>query len=138
MIFFRINPAKLQNPIRKMEAFLARDSAIKDTAQRAVSHYAKAVFFMKHKEIFNVQAMDFEAFSKSLGLAVPPRIRFLDRMNKKQQFAGGNISRTEEKQELVREENKRNNKKMYFDNNESDGEQDSENDDVKEEIEEIR
>lgn len=66
-----------------MEAFLARDPTLKDTAQRAFVSYAKSVFLMKNKSIFNVQALDTDAFAKSLGLAVPPRIRFLQRMNAK-------------------------------------------------------
>lgn len=65
-----------------MEAFLARDPALKETAQRAFVSYAKAVFLMKNKKIFNVQSLNTDAFAKSLGLAIPPRIRFLQRMNK--------------------------------------------------------
>lgn len=64
-----------------MEAFLAKDPSLKETAQRAFVSYAKAVFLMKNKKIFNVQSLNTEAFSKSLGLAIPPRIRFLQRMN---------------------------------------------------------
>ncbi|KAG5874569.1 hypothetical protein JTB14_019571 [Gonioctena quinquepunctata] len=76
-----INPMKLNNPVRKMEAFLAKDPTLKDTAQRAFVSYAKAVFLMKDKEVFDVQSLDTDSFSKSLGLAIPPRIRFLQRMN---------------------------------------------------------
>lgn len=66
-----------------MEAFLARDPGLKETAQRAFVAYAKAVFLMKNKKIFNVRALNTDAFAKSLGLAIPPRIRFLQRMNAK-------------------------------------------------------
>ncbi|XP_023021636.2 probable ATP-dependent RNA helicase DDX10 [Leptinotarsa decemlineata] len=78
-----INPVKLNNPVRKMEAFLAKDPSLKEAAQRAFVSYAKAVFLMKDKEVFNVQSLDTDSFSKSLGLAFPPRIRFLQRMNAK-------------------------------------------------------
>jgi len=108
-----INATKLQNPVRKMEAFLVKDQTLKDTAQRAVSHYARATYFMKHKDIFNVQALDFESFSKSLGLNVPPRIRFLDRMNKKQQtLSEGSVG---PQINLSKGENK----KIYFGNDEN-------------------
>lgn len=62
-----------------MEAFLARDPQLKDTAQRAFVSYAKSVFLMKNKSIFDVHALDTDSFAKSLGLAIPPRIRFLQR-----------------------------------------------------------
>lgn len=69
------------NPVRKMEAFLAKDPNLKDTAQRAFVSYAKAIFLMKDKEVFDVQALDTDSFAHSLGLAIPPRIRFLQRLN---------------------------------------------------------
>lgn len=60
---------------------LARDSALKETAQRAFVSYAKSVFLMKNKKVFNVQALNTDAFALSLGLVNAPRIRFLQRMN---------------------------------------------------------
>ncbi|KAL6259541.1 hypothetical protein P5V15_009458 [Pogonomyrmex californicus] len=79
----KINPNKLQSPHRKLEALLARDVALKETAQRAFVAYVRSVFLMKDKEIFNVHALNTDAYAKSLGLAIPPRIRFLQRMQKK-------------------------------------------------------
>lgn len=79
----KINPSKLQSPHRKLEALLARDVALKETAQRAFIAYIKSVFLMKDKEIFNVHALDTDSYAKSLGLAIPPRIRFLQRIQKK-------------------------------------------------------
>lgn len=98
----------MQNPVRKIEAFLARDPTLKDTAQRAVSHYARAIFFMKHKDVFNVQALDFDAYSKSLGLTVPPKIRFLNRMKKNGNWGDGSGQPPELGGPKV-------NKKTYFD-----------------------
>ncbi|XP_044259759.1 probable ATP-dependent RNA helicase DDX10 [Tribolium madens] len=103
-----INPLKLNNPVRKMEAFLARDPALKDTAQRAFVSYAKSVFLMKDKKVFNVQALDTDSFAHSLGLAIPPRIRFLQRLN----------ARSGKKQQSKN--------KIYFD--------DEDNDEVKEKV----
>ncbi|XP_031841762.1 putative ATP-dependent RNA helicase DDX10 [Nomia melanderi] len=79
----QINPNKLQNPQRKMEALLARDVSLKESAQRAFVAYVKSVFLMKDKEVFNVRALNTDAFARSLGLAIPPRIRFLQRMEQK-------------------------------------------------------
>ncbi|XP_072760628.1 probable ATP-dependent RNA helicase DDX10 [Anoplolepis gracilipes] len=79
----KINPNKLQSPHRKLEALLARDVALKETAQRAFIAYIKSVFLMKDKEVFNVHTLDTDAYAKSLGLAIPPRIRFLQRMQKR-------------------------------------------------------
>ncbi|XP_066593463.1 probable ATP-dependent RNA helicase DDX10 [Prorops nasuta] len=79
----RINMGKLQSPHRKLEALLARDVALKETAQRAFIAYIKSVFLMKDKTVFNVHKLNTDAFANSLGLAVPPRIRFLQKMQKK-------------------------------------------------------
>ncbi|KAJ8945685.1 hypothetical protein NQ318_012404 [Aromia moschata] len=87
-----INPLKLNNPVRKMEAFLAKDPTLKDTAQRAFVSYAKAVFLMKDKEVFDVQSLDTDSFAKSLGLAIPPRIRFLQRLNAKTEKKEGKFN----------------------------------------------
>ncbi|KAJ8920504.1 hypothetical protein NQ315_005373 [Exocentrus adspersus] len=101
-----INPLKLNNPVRKMEAYLAKDPTLKDTAQRAFVSYAKAVFLMKDKEIFDAQALDTNSFAKSLGLTIPPRIRFLQRLS----------ARAAKSKSAKNEFNKdvKNNNKVYF------------------------
>ncbi|XP_012270888.1 probable ATP-dependent RNA helicase DDX10 isoform X2 [Orussus abietinus] len=78
----KINPNKLQSPQRKLEALLARDVTLKESAQRAFVAYVKSVFLMKDKSIFDVHALNTDAFSRSLGLAIPPRIRFLQKIQK--------------------------------------------------------
>lgn len=67
-----------------MEAFLAKNNELKQSAQRAFVAYAKSVFLMKNKDVFNINALDTDAYAMSLGLAIPPRIRFLQRHNKNQ------------------------------------------------------
>lgn len=79
----KINPNKLNSPHRKLEALLARDVSLKESAQRAFVAYVKSVFLMKDKEIFNVKALNTDAYARSLGLAIPPRIRFLQKMQNK-------------------------------------------------------
>ncbi|XP_053980562.1 probable ATP-dependent RNA helicase DDX10 isoform X1 [Hylaeus volcanicus] len=95
----RINPNKLQSQQRKMEALLARDVSLKESAQRAFVTYVKSVFLMKDKEVFNVHALDTDSYARSLGLAIPPRIRFLQRMEQKRQSS---TKKTEDKEQIIR------------------------------------
>lgn len=77
-----VDPSKIMSPQRKMEALLAEFPEIKETAQRAFVAYTKSIFLMKNKKVFNIHAVDTSAFAKSLGLVVPPRIRFLQKVKK--------------------------------------------------------
>lgn len=61
---YRINPNKLQSPQRKIEALLARDVLLKESAQRAFVSYIKSVFLMKDKEVFNVRALNTDLFAR--------------------------------------------------------------------------
>nr|QOS47377.1 DEAD-box DDX10 [Locusta migratoria] len=81
----KINPNKLQSPQRKLEALLAQDPALKESAQRAFVAYLKSVFLMADKAVFNIEALDTDTYARSLGLAIPPRIRFLQKYQKAQQ-----------------------------------------------------
>jgi len=60
---YRINPSKLQSPQTKIEAFLARDHKVKESARAFVS-YMKSVFLMRNKKIFNIHALDTDSFSR--------------------------------------------------------------------------
>lgn len=79
-----IDPRRLFSPRLKMEGFLAQSQELKESAQRAFVAYVKSVVLMKNKKVFKVNALDTDAFALSLGLAVVPRIRFLQRMKKHQ------------------------------------------------------
>lgn len=61
---YRINPNKLQSPQRKIEALLARDVLLKESAQRGFVSYIKSVFLMKDKEVFNVRALNTDLFAR--------------------------------------------------------------------------
>ncbi|XP_051173049.1 probable ATP-dependent RNA helicase DDX10 [Leptopilina boulardi] len=76
----KINPNKLQFPHRKLEALLARDCALKESAQRAFVAYVKSVYLMQDKNIFNVKNLKIDAFARSLGLIVAPKLRFLQKI----------------------------------------------------------
>ncbi|XP_029851614.2 probable ATP-dependent RNA helicase DDX10 [Ixodes scapularis] len=74
-----VNPRKFVNVQRKMEALCARDVSLKESAQRCFTAYLKSTFLMKDKSVFDVKKLDLEAFARSLGLAVAPRVRFLQK-----------------------------------------------------------
>lgn len=79
-----INKKKFMSVQKKMEVLCSRDHNLKERAQRAFVSYLKNIFLMKDKSVFNVKKFDTEAFARSLGLAVAPRIRFLSRQQKLQ------------------------------------------------------
>ena len=58
------------------------DTQLKESAQRAFQSYLKSVYLLKNKHVFDVFKLDTAAFASSLGLAVPPRVRFLERQIK--------------------------------------------------------
>jgi len=82
-----VAPKKIVDVQRKTEAHLASDSELKASAQRAFLAYIKSAFLLKNKEIFDVSKLDTDKFAHSLGLAVPPRIRFLQRQQKSKKKA---------------------------------------------------
>jgi len=77
-----VDPKKMVDMQRKIQAHLASDSELKASAQRAFLAYIKSAFLLKNKDIFDVSKLDTDKFANSLGLAVPPRIRFLQRQQK--------------------------------------------------------
>ena len=78
----RANPQKIVSIQRKIEANLASDHELKESAQRAFQSYLKSVYLLKNKSVFDVFKLDTDAFAASLGLAVPPRVRFLQKQLK--------------------------------------------------------
>jgi ATP-dependent RNA helicase DDX10/DBP4 len=70
---------------KKIQAHLASDRDLKDQAQRAFLAYLKSIFLMKDKSVFDVFQLDTDSFAASLGLAVPPRVRFLQKHLKNKQ-----------------------------------------------------
>lgn len=78
-----IDPKRMFNPKAKMEAYLAANPQLKESAQRAFVAYFKSVALMKNKKVFNVESLDPDLFARSLGLEVTPRVRFLQRLKKR-------------------------------------------------------
>ncbi|CAH2085096.1 unnamed protein product [Euphydryas editha] len=77
-----VDASKVMIPLRKIESLLSDNGELKKTAQRAFMSYIKSIYLMKNKDIFNVQLLDTDAFSRSLGLIVPPAIKFMYKYNK--------------------------------------------------------
>ncbi|CAH1799745.1 unnamed protein product, partial [Owenia fusiformis] len=72
-----VNPSKQWSIQPKIQSMCAAEVEHKEMAQRAFVSYLRSIFLMKNKEVFDVHKVDTEAFSKSLGLAIAPKIRFV-------------------------------------------------------------
>lgn len=72
-----VDPKKMFSPRVKIEAFLAQNQELKESAQRALINYVKSIALMKDKDIFKVEALNIEAYAQSLGLMFAPRVKFL-------------------------------------------------------------
>ncbi|OWF42749.1 ATP-dependent RNA helicase DDX10 [Mizuhopecten yessoensis] len=79
----KVNPKKLWSIQPKLESMCAADHHVKESAQKAFLSYLRSVFMMSNKKVFNIHAIDTEKYSACLGLAFPPRIRFLQREEKR-------------------------------------------------------
>nr|BAG59335.1 unnamed protein product [Homo sapiens] len=78
----KINPEKLIDVQKKLESILAQDQDLKERAQRCFVSYVRSVYLMKDKEVFDVSKLPIPEYALSLGLAVAPRVRFLQKMQK--------------------------------------------------------
>ena len=74
-----INLDKLVQTRSWFQSFCAQDKELKERAQRCFVSYIKSVHLMKNKKIFSVENLPLQAYAESLGLAFPPRLRFLQR-----------------------------------------------------------
>jgi len=77
---------------------LSEDPDLNYLAQKAFITYMRSVFLQKNKEVFNVEELPAAAFSKSLGLAGTPKIRF-GKSKKKDKNAKREIEDDEEGEE---------------------------------------
>ncbi|XP_074838073.1 putative ATP-dependent RNA helicase DDX10 [Carettochelys insculpta] len=78
----KINCEKLVDVQKKMQAFLAQDQELKERAQRCFVSYLRSIYLMKNKEVFDVFKLPLVEYAHSLGLAVAPRVRFLQKAQK--------------------------------------------------------
>ncbi|XP_077389394.1 putative ATP-dependent RNA helicase DDX10 [Festucalex cinctus] len=75
----QVNPDKLQHVQQKLEAFLAQEREQKERAQRCFVSYLRSVYLMRNKDVFDVFKLRLREYALSLGLAVAPRVRFLNK-----------------------------------------------------------
>ncbi|XP_031407932.1 probable ATP-dependent RNA helicase DDX10 [Meleagris gallopavo] len=78
----KINPEKITDIQKRMQAFLAQDQELKEKAQRCFVSYLRSVYLMKNKEVFDVFKLPLAEYALSLGLAMAPRVRFLQKVQK--------------------------------------------------------
>uniref|UniRef100_A0A8D0EHI0 ATP-dependent RNA helicase n=1 Tax=Strix occidentalis caurina TaxID=311401 RepID=A0A8D0EHI0_STROC len=78
----KINPEKLTDIQKRMQSFLAQDQELKDKAKRCFVSYLRSVYLMKNKEVFDVFKLPLAEYALSLGLAMAPRVRFLQKVRK--------------------------------------------------------
>lgn len=77
-----VDPSKVVAPQRKIESLLSDNTELKQSAQRAFVSYVKSIFLMKNKEVFKVHELNTDAYARSLGLIVPPRIKFMHKFQR--------------------------------------------------------
>ncbi|XP_065586151.1 probable ATP-dependent RNA helicase DDX10 [Cyrtonyx montezumae] len=78
----KINPEKITDIQKRLQAFLAQDQELKEKAQRCFVSYLRSVYLMKNKEVFDVFKLPLAEYALSLGLAMAPRVRFLQKAQK--------------------------------------------------------
>ncbi|XP_027214744.2 probable ATP-dependent RNA helicase DDX10 isoform X2 [Penaeus vannamei] len=77
-----VDTSKMSSIHTKMEIILSKNNELKEESVRAFKAYVKSVTLMKDKKVFNVDSIDIDAYARSLGLAVTPRLRFLQNQKK--------------------------------------------------------
>lgn len=78
----QVNPKRLWSLEKKLEYLCASDVTIKEQAQAAFMAYLKHTYFQQDKNVFDLKKLDFEKFAHSLGLAIVPRVRFMEKQQK--------------------------------------------------------
>ncbi|KAK4751602.1 hypothetical protein SAY87_005084 [Trapa incisa] len=73
----KANTKRIQAVSELLKELLAKYPNINQLAQRAFITYLRSIHIQKDKEIFDVTKLDIDEFSVSLGLPMPPKVRFL-------------------------------------------------------------
>ena len=84
----KVNPKKMVSIQGKLDTFCAQDTEMKNWAQRSFICYLRSVHLQSNKRIFDIHKLPTDEYAHSLGLAQPPRIRFLQRSGKHQPQRG--------------------------------------------------
>lgn len=70
-----VREAKKSSIQPDLQAQCFQDPELKYTAQKAFISYVRSIYLQKDKTVFDVEALDLEAFAKSLGLASAPNVK---------------------------------------------------------------
>ena len=116
----KINPKKIVSITKKLAGFCAQDVEVKEWARRSFICYLRSVHLQSNKNIFDVHKLPIEEYALSLGLAVAPRVRFLQKA-KGRSRGTADVDEAEE----VEEEEGEDGEEMGREFGESDGEDDS-------------
>ncbi|XP_069496300.1 probable ATP-dependent RNA helicase DDX10 [Ambystoma mexicanum] len=85
----QINPEKLVEVQTRLESFLAQEQELKERAQRCFVSYLRSVYLMKNKDVFDVFKLPLAQYARSLGLAIAPRVRFLQKAQTQRSTVNG-------------------------------------------------
>ena len=94
----KVNPKKMVSIQGKLDTFCAQDLEIKHWAQRSFICYLRSVHLQSNKQIFDIHKLPTDEYAHSLGLAQPPRIRFLQRAMKSKQVSTKKRKKREEEE----------------------------------------
>ncbi|XP_033635495.1 probable ATP-dependent RNA helicase DDX10 [Asterias rubens] len=95
-----VNPNRKLSIQGKLQSQCAESNDLKQSAQRCFINYIKSVYLMKNKKVFDVSKLPLEKYSFSLGLAIPPRVRFLQRAAKRKEEQGMQKQKKKDLREL--------------------------------------
>lgn len=84
----QVNKSRLQPVSGLLAALLVKYPDLQYKAQRALLTYLRSIHKNKDKEIFDVTKLNIGDFSASLGLAITPKIRFLNQKVKANEMSG--------------------------------------------------
>ncbi|KAM4699517.1 putative ATP-dependent RNA helicase DDX10 [Discoglossus pictus] len=100
----KINPERLFDVRDRLQSFLAQEQELKERAQRCFVSYLRSVYLMKNKDVFDVFKLPLPQYAQSLGLAVAPRVRFLQKTMNTLITAAKQSEKTEESGTISDEE----------------------------------
>jgi ATP-dependent RNA helicase DDX10/DBP4 len=72
-----INPSRTVTVSKRCASVVAADADVNEMAKKAFKAYVKSVHLMPNKDVFKGKELDLKGYTKSLGLATCPSLRFL-------------------------------------------------------------
>lgn len=66
----------------KLQALCVQFQDLKEQAKRAFTSYLRSLILMGNRKVFDVRSIDTDAFARSLGLEITPKVRFVKKGEK--------------------------------------------------------